>query len=64
MLTQSEIEERQHHVSNAIASQRLEGIEPDIQTLEDLNRFASGDLELSDVLFRLQERTRRVEIHN
>lgn len=55
-LTEREIEERRRQVSNALASQRLEGIEPDEQTVEDLNRFAVGKLELADVIDRLNAR--------
>ena len=56
-LTEREIEERRRQVSNALASQRLEGIEPDEQTVEDLNRFAVGKLELADVIDRLNARS-------
>lgn len=55
-LTDREVEERRRQVSNAVASQRLEGIEPDEQTVEDLNRFASGELEIAEVIDRLKGR--------
>ena len=62
MLTENEIAERRRHVSNAVANQRLEGVEPDAETMEDLERFASGELEFSDVLARLKERAAHGEI--
>ena len=64
MRSEHEIEERRYHVSNALASQRLEGIEPDLQTVEDLTLFSSGNLEIVDVLARLRARTERVNLRN
>ncbi|WAT16207.1 hypothetical protein [Xanthomonas fragariae] len=36
--------------------QRLEGLEPDPQTIAELERAAGGEIEIADVLERLRER--------
>ncbi|MGA7776975.1 MAG: antitoxin Xre/MbcA/ParS toxin-binding domain-containing protein [Paraburkholderia sp.] len=47
MLTERELAERRLTVSNAIATQRLEGLEVDPATIADLERWARGELELT-----------------
>ncbi|WP_159089402.1 hypothetical protein [Xanthomonas oryzae] len=37
-------------------TQRLEGLEPDPQTIAELERAAGGGIEIADVLARLRER--------
>lgn len=56
MLTEHEMAERRRQVANAVANQRLEGLEPDGATIADLERFAVGELEFFDVLARLKKR--------
>lgn len=56
MVTKQQIADRKRSVASAIASQHLEGIAPDQETLADLEHFAQGGLEISDVLVRLQHR--------
>lgn len=47
---------RERAVANAVANQRLEGLEPDPQTIAELMQVAAGELEVSDVLRRLNAR--------
>ena len=55
-LTERQTEERRRHVSNALASQRLEGVKPDPETIADLERYAVGELEIDAVIDRLKAR--------
>lgn len=64
MVTKQQIADRKRNVASAIASQHLEGIAPDRETLADMERFAQGGLEISDVLTRLHHRTKRVEVQS
>lgn len=52
MLTEREQIERREAVENAIATQRLEGLEADPQTIADLKRVARGELNLVDARAR------------
>lgn len=56
MIDKRELAERREAVANAIATQRLEGLEVDAQTLADLDRVLRGELDLADVLRHLRER--------
>lgn len=56
MLDEREIAARREAVANAVATQRLEGLEPDPQTIAELERAARGEIEVADVLARLRER--------
>lgn len=56
MLEEREIAARRAAVANAVATQRLEGLEPDPATIADLERAARGEIEVSDVLARLRQR--------
>tara|TARA_E500000318_G_scaffold108719_2_gene120149 strand:- start:1980 stop:2150 length:171 start_codon:yes stop_codon:yes gene_type:complete len=56
MVTKQQIADRKRSVASAIASQNLEGIAPDHETLADLERFAQGELEISAVLARLKKK--------
>jgi hypothetical protein len=47
---------RRRAVANAIATQRLEGLEVDPQTVDDLNRAALGELTPADVMRRIRDR--------
>ena len=64
MVMKQQIADRKRSVASAIASQHLEGIAQDQETLADLERFAQGGLEISDVLARLHHRTKRVEVQS
>lgn len=50
------LKERRHAVANAVASQRLEGLEPDARTVADLVRASAGELSVEDVLRTLKDR--------
>ena len=56
MLDAQEIAERREAVANAIATQRLGGLEVDALTRDELDRVARGELEPADVLRHLQAR--------
>lgn len=43
-------------IRNAVAHQRLEGLEPDPYTVCELYRVARGELELKDVIIDLHKR--------
>lgn len=58
ILKQAEIEVRLRARDNAIASQRLEGLEVDAQTFDALTRAAHGEIDVCDVLNQLHERLR------
>lgn len=52
-LTQKESERA---IRNAVAHQRLEGLEPDPYTVRELYRVAKGEIELKDVISDLHKR--------
>ena len=54
--TERELAERNLALENAIASQRLEGLEPDPQTIEDMQGVVRGEFEVEEALRRLRER--------
>ncbi|AYD66110.1 antitoxin [Achromobacter sp. B7] len=56
MLSAHDRKERRHAVANAVASQRLEGMEPDAHTVADLIRGSAGELSVADVLRTLKDR--------
>lgn len=56
MPTSFELKERHRAVDNAVASQRLEGLEPDSKTIAELQRVADGTLSISDLLNTLRSR--------
>ena len=55
-LTEQEIARRELALENAIASQRLEGLEPDAQTLEDLESVVRGVFGIEESIRRVKER--------
>ncbi|CAM2164645.1 Antitoxin VbhA [Burkholderia latens] len=55
-MTRQEIAERRAAVENAVATQRLEGLEPDPRTIAELEQVATGKLNVADVLRSLRER--------
>ncbi len=56
MLTAFDVKERHRAIANAVASQRLDGLEPDAHTIADLERVADGSLSITDVVRALHER--------
>lgn len=50
MQNQATLQELQHALDNAVANQRLEGLEPDATTVADLERVVTGELTIADVL--------------
>lgn len=49
-------EERLEAVADAVASQRLEGLEVEPATIADLERAARGEIDVDEVLRRIRER--------
>lgn len=62
MHSKATLQARRQAVSNAIASQRLEGLEPEGMAVEDLQRFARGECEIGDVLSNFKARIARGEV--
>lgn len=62
MLSEDEIKLHRFHAENALASQRLEGLEPDPKVVEQMKRVIIGELETSDVIKDLLERIKRGEV--
>lgn len=50
MITQQEQSARQAVVQNALASQRMEGLEPERQVLEDAQKWARGEKSISQAI--------------
>jgi cytochrome P450 len=55
-MTDQEIRERREAVANAVATNRLEGLEPDPATIAELERVARGEIDVADVLRDLKAR--------
>ena len=55
-ITEQELVKRNMALENAIASQRLEGLEPDAQTIEDLKCVVRGEFGVQESLKRVKER--------
>ena len=60
-VTDQELAKRNLALENAIASQRLEGLEPDTQTIEDLNCVVRGEFSVEESIRRVKERIARGE---
>lgn len=56
MPTNISLKTRQAAVANALANQRLEGLEPDAKVVLDLQRFASGESDIDEVLNNFKAR--------
>lgn len=54
--TERELKERYADLENAIASQRLKGLEPDPRTVEDMECVVRGEFDTEEALRRLRER--------
>ena len=61
-LTSRRIEARRTAVANAIATQRLAGIEINAQTPADMDRYAQGEINLPEVLAQLRQRVAASEL--
>lgn len=61
-MDQATLRARQAAVRNAIASQRMAGLEPEAEFVLDLHRFARGECELEDVLNTFKARIARGEV--
>ena len=55
-VTEQELAKRNLALENAIASHRLEGLEPDDQTIEDLKCVVRGEFGVQESLRRVKER--------
>ncbi|WP_412058717.1 antitoxin [Bartonella sp. DGB2] len=55
-VTEQELKARRRNVDNAIASQRLEGLEVDPVTTAELYKFAAGELELHEIEHSIRSR--------
>jgi hypothetical protein len=55
-VTEQELAKRNLALENAIASQRLEGLEPDGQTIADLKCVVRGEFGMQESLRRVKER--------
>jgi hypothetical protein len=55
-VTKQELAKRELSLENAIASHRLEGLEPDARTIEDLQCVVRGEFGIGESLRRVKER--------
>ena len=55
-MTEQELAKRNMALENAIASHRLEGLEIDTQTIEDLKHVINGEFDIEESLRRVKER--------
>ncbi|GAA4664959.1 antitoxin VbhA family protein [Bartonella pachyuromydis] len=62
MLSEEEIKLRRLHAEDALASQRLEGLEPDPQVVAQVERYIIGEFEISDIITDYIERVKRGEV--
>lgn len=55
-MTDRKTQERREAVANAVATNRLEGLEPDARTIAELEQVAAGKLDVAEVMRRARER--------
>lgn len=55
-LSEAERAERRQAVSNALASQRLEGLEPDAEVIAQLRDYAEGRREIGEIVAEFRGR--------
>ena len=60
--TKLELKQRYEHLKNAIATQRLEGLEPDARTIEDLKCVVRGEIDIEEARAQVYERIKRGEL--
>lgn len=58
MLAFEEQLERQAAVQNALASQRMEGLEPDAKVVEDAEKWARGEMTIQAAVAEFKARVR------
>lgn len=51
---------RRYAVKNAVSSSLLEGIKPSVKTIENLNRYADGQVSIQDLIADAKRRYARV----
>lgn len=49
-------------MQNALASQKLEGLEPDAHTLAGAEKWTCGEIEVADVIMHFAKRVKRGEV--
>ncbi len=59
MIAEQEQVARQTVVKNALASQRLEGLEPERQVLEDAQKWARGEKTINQAIAEFKARLQR-----
>lgn len=59
MLALQEQIERRATMQNALASQRMEGLEPDTKVVEDVEKWARGEITLSAAIADFKTRVAR-----
>jgi cytochrome P450 len=62
MITKREQEERREIMQNALASQRLEGLEPDAKAIADSEKWVRGEVEIRDLIEDFTARVKRGEV--
>lgn len=55
-ITEQELAKRNLAFENALASQRLEGLEPDPKTIEDMQGVVRGEIDSEEYFRRVKER--------
>ncbi|BEG77375.1 MULTISPECIES: antitoxin VbhA family protein [Achromobacter] len=56
MQNQATLRDLQRGLDNAVANQRLEGLEPDAKTVAELRRVVEGELTIAEVLQSVRAR--------
>lgn len=56
MQNQATLRDLQRGLDNAVANQRLEGLEPDAKTVAELRRVVAGELTIAEVLQSVRAR--------
>lgn len=60
MLSEQEMEKRRLAVQNALANQRLEGLEPDPEIVAEVEQgYVSGEISLAGIIDRYRQKVRR-----
>jgi DNA invertase Pin-like site-specific DNA recombinase len=59
-----EVAERLAIVRNALASQRIEGLEPDVRAVVDAEKWAHGEIEISDAIERAKANIKGRHAHD
>jgi hypothetical protein len=62
MISKREQEERKEIMENALASERLGGLDPDAKTIADSEKWTRGEIELCDIIEDFTARVKRGEV--